>query len=286
MALMIWPVQGVELVGWSPSKDLPHADRYYATQRPLYFVNYFYGVHPTAPYNFTITLKVRPLCAPTPVGRWPKSVPTLFRVTFQPHAIHESFMERKTIDTWRYVHDRLSATVGAFWCASILGWCFFPCFFLHFTGPTGAQWQTGGWDSGDQPHSSRHWKDDDGVCWRPQEIPGLDVRPRLDSYLFPLVFLTGSNYHVPLLLGLFHLSVATHASGLHFASVGTGQRFPENGTFLTYLACSSPFWTSNNNFWLHFTFSVSTPSLCFAKSACQILFGLHCVPIFVTLSPF
>ena len=57
MALMIWPVAGVELVAWSPSPNLPHADRFYS-ERPLYFINYFYGVQPTLPYNFTITLKV------------------------------------------------------------------------------------------------------------------------------------------------------------------------------------------------------------------------------------
>ena len=57
MGLLIWPVKGVELVGWSPSGTLPYADTYYK-ERPLYFVSYFYGVHPTKPYEFTLTLKV------------------------------------------------------------------------------------------------------------------------------------------------------------------------------------------------------------------------------------
>lgn len=57
MTLMIWPVQGVEVTGWSASKELPHADPFY-TERPLYFVTYFYGVQPTVPYELTITLKV------------------------------------------------------------------------------------------------------------------------------------------------------------------------------------------------------------------------------------
>ena len=57
MALLIWPIQGVEFLGWSPSKDLPHADSYY-TERPLYFVNYIYGAQPIAPYEFSVILKV------------------------------------------------------------------------------------------------------------------------------------------------------------------------------------------------------------------------------------
>lgn len=57
MTLLIWPIKGVEMVGWSASKELPHADSFY-TERPLYFVTYFYGVQPPAPYELTITLKV------------------------------------------------------------------------------------------------------------------------------------------------------------------------------------------------------------------------------------
>lgn len=63
MALMIWPVAGVELVGWSANPNLPHVDPFYAgTARPLYFVTYFYGVQPTAPYQLTVTLKVHSIC--------------------------------------------------------------------------------------------------------------------------------------------------------------------------------------------------------------------------------
>ena len=57
MTLLIWPIKGVEMVGWSASTELPHADSFY-TERPLYFVTYFYGVQPPAPYELTITLKV------------------------------------------------------------------------------------------------------------------------------------------------------------------------------------------------------------------------------------
>lgn len=57
MTLLIWPVKGVELVGWSASKELPLADSFY-TERPLYFVTYFYGVQPVVPYELTVTLKV------------------------------------------------------------------------------------------------------------------------------------------------------------------------------------------------------------------------------------
>lgn len=57
MTILIWPVQGVEMIGWSAGKELPHADSFY-TERPLYFVTYFYGVQPTVPYELTITLKV------------------------------------------------------------------------------------------------------------------------------------------------------------------------------------------------------------------------------------
>jgi hypothetical protein len=57
MSLLIWPVKGVELVGWSASKEIPLADSFY-TERPLYFVTYFYGVQPDVPYELTVTLKV------------------------------------------------------------------------------------------------------------------------------------------------------------------------------------------------------------------------------------
>lgn len=57
MTLLIWPVRGIQLVGWSASKELPCVDSFY-TERPLYFVTYFYGVQPSAPYELTITLKV------------------------------------------------------------------------------------------------------------------------------------------------------------------------------------------------------------------------------------
>ena len=47
MALIIWPVQNVKLIGWSAGKELPEADSFY-TERPLYFVTYFYGSFPFA----------------------------------------------------------------------------------------------------------------------------------------------------------------------------------------------------------------------------------------------
>jgi len=61
MAVLIWPVKGVELVEWSPSKELPQGDLYYAAERPLYFVNYLSGTRPSSPYTFSITLKVPPI---------------------------------------------------------------------------------------------------------------------------------------------------------------------------------------------------------------------------------
>lgn len=57
MTLLIWPVKGVELVAWSASQELPLPDSFY-TERPLYFVTYFYGVQPDVPYELTVTLKV------------------------------------------------------------------------------------------------------------------------------------------------------------------------------------------------------------------------------------
>ena len=58
MALLIWPVAGVELVGWSASNNLPHADGFYSADRPLYFVTHFYAHQPDAPFQLTINLKV------------------------------------------------------------------------------------------------------------------------------------------------------------------------------------------------------------------------------------
>lgn len=59
MALLIWPVAGVELVGWSASSNMPLSDPFYAeTARPLYFITYFYGMQPDAPYQLRIVLKV------------------------------------------------------------------------------------------------------------------------------------------------------------------------------------------------------------------------------------
>jgi len=57
MALIIWPVQNVKLIGWSAGKELPEADSFY-TERPLYFVTYFYGSQPNVPYELTLDFKV------------------------------------------------------------------------------------------------------------------------------------------------------------------------------------------------------------------------------------
>lgn len=57
MALIIWPVRNVQLVGWSASEELPEADSFY-TERPLYFVTYFYGSQPNTPYELTLDFKV------------------------------------------------------------------------------------------------------------------------------------------------------------------------------------------------------------------------------------
>ena len=64
MAVLIWPFKGVNLVEWSPSKDLPRGDSYYEAERPLYFVNYFSGTRPLSPYTFSITLQVPPARIP------------------------------------------------------------------------------------------------------------------------------------------------------------------------------------------------------------------------------
>jgi len=60
MAVLIWPIKGVNLVEWSPSKDLPQGDSYYEAERPLYFVNYLSGTRPPSAYTFSITLQVPP----------------------------------------------------------------------------------------------------------------------------------------------------------------------------------------------------------------------------------
>lgn len=111
MTLMIWPISGVKLVGWSASKELPHADSFY-TERPLYFVTYFYGVQPNTPYELTVTLEVPPSLS----GKQVLEIAVTSHILHGHESMANEFANTlKKFPSWMYAHG---------WTATYSHWSF------------------------------------------------------------------------------------------------------------------------------------------------------------------